>query len=344
MVVMKISKNWLIRSLGFATLIVALPVMSSCGVFSDNSKKHVVTGSSGETTKETEAGKTAKPTPGYPVVVKNLPNVTAENTDMQRGAVESEKTSKSVETKKDNTTGTVASTSINGEWTIYSVRNNVITGEERPFITFDLAANRMYGNNGCNVINGTLKLTDPDQLQIEDFITTMRMCQDVQYEYLINLALADVRSYAMRNEGADSYLDLRDEKGTTVIVLRRHNMDFLNGPWAIVTLNGTAMPAEGDDRAASIVIDIPELRVHGNTGCNVFNGSLFIDPDKQRSMQFSNMAITRMYCGPESRETELLIALEATESAKLVGDDTVEFYDASGKPLMTLKKIVYPTE
>ena len=363
------SINTILKSFGYATIVIALPALCGCSIFSNNSQKYVVSGSSAEAsgTMQTETSgqtltpptgkqkpiKVVKPSDGKPVknnknnkVEKNQDSSQSDVADTKRDAVESEATTKSPVIDATATIHFVDSTgmAINGEWTIYSVRGNIITGEERPYINFDLAANRMYGNNGCNVLNATLKLTPPSSLQFEDFITTMRMCVDAQYEYLINLALADVRGYQLRNVGPDTYLDLTDEKGTTLVTLRRHNMEFLNGPWSIVTLNDTAMPKEGEDKAASIVIDIPQLRVHGNTGCNVFNGSLFIDPDKKRSMQFSHMAITRMYCGPDSRETELLVALEAAESAKQIDADTVELYDASGKPLMTLKKIVYPNE
>lgn len=73
---------------------------------------------------------------------------------------------------------------INGEWTIYSVRGNVVTGEERPYITFDLPAKRFYGSNGCNIINGDLLSEAQDSLRLENIISTMRMCQDAPLNIL----------------------------------------------------------------------------------------------------------------------------------------------------------------
>ncbi len=226
---------------------------------------------------------------------------------------------------------------INGEWTIYSVRNNVLTDEERPYITFDLKQKRFYGNNGCNYINGDIIVGGNAELRLDNFIATMKTCQDVPYEYLINLAVSDVRSYAVRQDGSITFLDLKDGAGKTILVLRRHNMDYLNGAWKIVKLNGKEMTGENAD--ASIAIDITNLGVHGTSGCNRFNGKLFIDPDKRRSLQFADIATTRMMCGPDSRETELLLALESVESAHRIGPDTIVMTSPDGSDLLELVKI-----
>lgn len=226
--------------------------------------------------------------------------------------------------------------SINGEWTIYKVRGNMVGGEERPYVTFDLPAKRFYGSNGCNYINGDLKLEGRYRISLENMITSMKMCQDAEYEYLINLALSDVRSFAVRPDGSETYLDMKSGNGTTILILRRHNMDFLNGAWLITELNGTELKGEED---ATITINIPDLKIHGSTGCNIFNGELFIDPDKRRSMQFAKITTTRMACPDQNREMELLLALEEVEHARLKDKDTVEMYGKDGEVLLELTRL-----
>ncbi len=169
------------------------------------------------------------------------------------------------------------------------------------------------------------------------------MCQDAPFEYLINLALSDVKSYAARQEGPVTFLDLKGTDGVTVMVLRRHNMDFLNGAWKITLLNGT--PLDKEEKEATMTINIPDLKIHGTTGCNIFNGTLFIDPDKIDSMQFLNIATTRMGCPPASRETEFLLGLESVETARSLGNDTIGMYDPEGKEIFQMTKInVRPVE
>ena len=226
--------------------------------------------------------------------------------------------------------------SINGEWTIFKVRGNIVGGEERPYVNFDLAAKRFYGSNGCNYINGDLRLDGRLQITLENIITTMKMCQDAEYEYLINLALSDVSSFAVRPDGSETYLDMKGDDGNTILILRRHNMDFLNGAWLITGVNGAEISG-GDD--ATLTINIPDLKIHGSTGCNIYNGELFIDPDKRRSMQFARITTTRMACPDQDRETELLLALEEVEHARLTEKDRVEMYGKDGRLLLTLSRL-----
>lgn len=226
--------------------------------------------------------------------------------------------------------------SLNGEWTIHSVRGNAITGEERPYVTFDLPAKRFYGNNGCNYINGDLTIEPNNKVKFSNMISTMKMCQDDQYQYLINLALDDVVSYSARRDRHEILLDLKDSTGRTILVLRRHNMDFLNGAWKVTELNGTPLVQQDE---ATITFDTTDLKIHGTTGCNIFNGELFIDPDKTTSLQILKLITTRMACPPDSRETEFLLALESVETAKPINMNEVILYSTEGKPLFKLMKI-----
>lgn len=235
---------------------------------------------------------------------------------------------------------------INGEWTIYSVRGNLVSGEERPYITIDLPAKRFYGNNGCNYINGNLEVAPGRELRFTNMIATMKMCQNDQYQYLINLALNDVVKFVPRFENPITFLDLKDTTGRVILVLRRHNMDFLNGAWKVEELNGQKLVQEDD---ATMTFDTTDLKIHGTTGCNIFNGDLFIDPDKTNSLQIIGLATTKMMCGPDSRETEFLVALEDVETAKALDANTVVLYSSDGSPLFKLSKLElrdpsYPAE
>lgn len=250
----------------------------------------------------------------------------------------------STENKKGETTPTATVTgetannncNLNGEWTIYSVRGNIVTGEERPYITFDIPVNRFYGNNGCNYINGDLSIESNSGVKFTNMISTMKMCQDDQYQYLINLALNDVVTYSTNMENHETMLNLKDESGRTILVLRRHNMEFLNGGWKVSELNGTPLTQTEE---ASITFNTTDLKIHGTTGCNIFNGELFIDPDKTTSLQILQLITTRMACPNDSIETEFLLALESVETAKSTGDDEVTLYNTEGKPLFKLTKL-----
>lgn len=224
-----------------------------------------------------------------------------------------------------------------GEWTIFKVDGKVVTGDERPYITFDQAQSRFYGSNGCNTINGDYAL-GKTSLRFSNVISTMRACADAPFEYAINRALDQVSDYAVARNGHEYYMSLTSPSGASVMVLRKHNMDFLNGSWSVTELNGKA-PDLQDDESMQLVIDIPELKVHGNTGCNILNGNLLIDPDKSNAIQFHDIATTRMACRNYQQETAFLLALESVDAATSIGGGTVALLDSEGKTVMKLKRM-----
>lgn len=225
---------------------------------------------------------------------------------------------------------------IGGEWTIYSVNNTLVTGEERPYMSLDLAQNRFYGNNGCNYINGGLTVGPSGAISFTNMISTMKMCQDDRFQYLINLALDKVVSYWSRQSGPITFLDLKDKEGNILMILRRHNMDFINGAWQVKEMNGIPLL---ESRKLTITFDTGELKTHGNTGCNIFNGEMFIDPDKTNSLQLINLSTTRMACDRVDLETEMLLALEEVETAIRNADGSITLRSPEGKELLLLSPL-----
>ena len=225
---------------------------------------------------------------------------------------------------------------LEGEWTISSVGGHKVTGENRPYVNFSLKDNRMYGSNGCNLINGGL-IVKGNNMSFDKVISTMMACADAPYEQAINLALENTRTYSISKRGHEFYLELKNGSKQTVMVLRKHNMDFLNGTSHIEEIDGQKYNLPD----MQMVLDVQELRLHGNTGCNLVNGSLVIDPDKSNSIQFNNLASTRMMCDPESMkaETACLVALESVEFAKKGRHDTVQLFDKDNKVVMVIKKV-----
>lgn len=247
---------------------------------------------------------------------------------------------KKTETKHNEQSGATAIATtlisdedINGEWTIIEVNGEKTTGDERPYIYFNISDNRFYGSNGCNIVNGDFRISGTT-LTAENIIATQKACHNAKYEYQINYALGQIASYTIKKQGNEDYLSLYDTNRTKILVLRKHNMDYLNGTWSVIKINNTAC----NDKNIKFVIDIPEQKLHGNTGCNIVNGQLFIDPDKENSIQFHQLISTRMACPNQSQETALLVALEEVESAKKNSDQTISLLNNKGTEILILKK------
>lgn len=303
----------------FMTLSVVLAsalVLSSCGIFKKSTKEVAADQSSAKV--ETVA---------QPKTSKSKSFWKPKKKTIKIDASQAVKTTQEVAV-------TVTPEEIEGEWTVSTVNGEKVTGDERPFIYFETAQSRFYGNGGCNVINGNFSL-DGNKLVFTDMLSSMRMCENAPYEYQINYALSQAATCKIVQKGNETYLSIYDKAKTKIMELRKHNMDYLSGVWQIVGVSGE----ECDDEALKLVLDIPEMRLHGNVGCNIVNGLLLIDADKSNSIQFLQLITTMKSCPDQEREMAILIALEEVEQAKSVSEEIVVLADKNGKELLKLRKI-----
>ncbi|MDE6207828.1 MAG: META domain-containing protein [Muribaculaceae bacterium] len=227
---------------------------------------------------------------------------------------------------------------LGGQWSIIAVGKTQINLEDdQPYVNFD-ADGRFYANDGCNIINGDYAVKSDGKMLFSNVLSTMKYCPELDFTPSIASVFATEDAYTAdcRRIGQDTYLYLKDGRGMAVATLRRDNMEFLNGNWRITSAEGTKI--ESDE--ANIFIDVRELKVHGNTGCNYFNGVLYLDPSRSNAVDFSNMALTRMMCPNEDQERSIMVALEGAASA-IAGknSNTVLLLDAKGKQVMTLVRI-----
>lgn len=226
---------------------------------------------------------------------------------------------------------------LNGLWTLRSIDGKILSAEKgddesnRPFINFDGRTRKFYANDGCNTINGEYETKGSNGVIINPLLSTLMMCEFAPYQQQFKDALASTATYNISKEEGESLLKLYNEKGSELMILSQPTIEFLNGAWGVKSIDGK--PVDNPD--LKIVIDVPEEKVHGNTGCNIFNGSIFVDPDKAGSIQFQGMAVTRMLCPDMSTETAFLVALESVEFAKSNGQNAL-LLDSSGKEVLVL--------
>lgn len=233
---------------------------------------------------------------------------------------------------------------IYGEWTVANVNNEAVTGDDRPYVVFDTAGVnnpfeiKIYANNGCNVLNGAMAVTPGgDMKKASDFLSTMKFCADAPYEIGINMAFENVAKFNIEKIGNDYLLYMKNKSGNTLMILRKSDISFINGAWEITKIGNTVIPTGSDMK---LVIDIPELKVHGNTGCNILNGNLITDPDIQNSLQFKDIATTKMMCPDAQKEQNLLIALEEVETVSPGTDgQTALLKNSRGETLITLRRL-----
>lgn len=223
---------------------------------------------------------------------------------------------------------------VKGDWAIESVNGKKAVGEQPPFIKFVPAEKRFYGNNGCNVINGSYSYNPSDStMSFSQIISTMMACgKEGITDYEINQALNAVRYYSWNLSESQYWLHLFDISHREVMTLMHQNFEFLNGTWAVTAIDEE--PVANPDM--KLVIDVEENKVHGNTGCNIINGTLDTDMDAPNSISFRSIIMTRMACDDPSRETQFVVALENAAYARPIAANKVLLIDDNGKVVLTL--------
>jgi len=222
-----------------------------------------------------------------------------------------------------------------GEWDIVTLRKKKVYTLERAYLYLDFAGgNKVYGNNGCNTINGRFQLSG-NNLKFEDFISSSESCRNVTNEKTIMHALADVRRFTLETQYNAQYLNLMNSKGVVIMVLKRHNLDALNGAWLIKEMNSEKV----DDLNMRVVIDAVMQTIHGDTGCNIINGIITLDPTKDMAIQFEDLHSSEHECEKIDHETDLLLALETTESCKRINEQEMALLDNKGRIVIVLQRI-----
>ena len=224
-----------------------------------------------------------------------------------------------------------------GDWLIFTVFDKEAKGEETPFLNFAENNGELYGNNGCNAINGSYTYNPADStLSFSNIITTMRSCSQSDItDFDINTALSMTARYNWFFKGINNYLSLYDANGVLLMTLIHRNFNFLNGSWSVAKINDEAQ----NNSEMKLVFDIAEMKIHGNTGCNVINGTIQTDMTTANSISFQQIASTRRMCPEINNETALLVALEDAMYVEPVNLSTIKLLDNNNKPVLELNRL-----
>ena len=222
-----------------------------------------------------------------------------------------------------------------GEWDIVTMRKKKVYSLERAYLYLDFkGGNKVYGNNGCNTINGTFQLSG-NNIKFGEFISTGESCRNVTNEKTIMHTLADVRRYTLQTQYNAQYMNLMNSKGAVIMVLKRHNLDAMNGPWLVKEINSENV----SEKNMRLVIDALMQTIHGDTGCNIINGIITLDPTKDMAIQFEDLHSTENDCEDIDYETALLLALETTVSCKRINPYEMALLDSKGAIVLMLQRI-----
>ena len=162
--------------------------------------------------------------------------------------------------------------------------------EKMPFIFLSSENNHITGNAGCNVINGSFKLSENNHIEFYQLISTMMACMDMETEARLKKALEQADNYSV-GEGT---LSLNKGRMAPLARFQIVNETSLSGTWDLSYVTGAEdFESIYSHKTPFITIDENENKANGNTGCNSFNSSLV---KINNNIKFSLPITTRMFC------------------------------------------------
>ena len=226
---------------------------------------------------------------------------------------------------------------LGGSWTIIKVNDIEIDNDDNmPYVVFDPADGVFYANNGCNTINGSFAVNE-DKIEFHNVLTTMRMCADVDYDQYITRQLSEEEGTKIKitENGSETFLEFISRYGNVVLRARRANLEFINGQWEISAVSGI----KELKAPATVFFDLTDMKLHGNTGCNFFNGEIYVDHRSANAIDFSQLITTLRACEYPEQQTAILVALEETVFAISNGTEGVTLLNHDGQIMMELRKV-----
>lgn len=115
-------------------------------------------------------------------------------------------------TKKQS--NTITPQDIEGKWWITHIHGKPIGEvEERPFIQFNLTEKSVNGSLSCNLFHGGMEIDiQQGTLSIPQVAATRRMCQNIETEQGLSVALPQVHHFTLSGNATEAQLFSADGK------------------------------------------------------------------------------------------------------------------------------------
>lgn len=112
---------------------------------------------------------------------------------------------------------------LEGTWNIVEVKGQKLALDVLPNMVFEMEAQKVHGNAGCNVFDSTLELdgNDVSSITINPGAATMKICPNMEVEDAVLQAMSQVKQ-VKAGESASKML-LTDAEGNVLLVLSKTN-------------------------------------------------------------------------------------------------------------------------
>ena len=227
---------------------------------------------------------------------------------------------------------------LNGAWAIEKVngRSLISMEDDMPYVIFSTEHNLLFASDGHNTVNALYNFNpgkSGTDVRFTNVVASHHNTDASSTKALVS-AFNSINSYSYEDS---DFPTLHFYKGENeLLTLRKLGLSNLDGSWRVTSIRD--MNVSSDDEI-QLVIDTTDGRVYGNTGFNIFRGTIWIDTNKPRAIQFQAINVSDNEPENAKLETSLIVALEEVESVKSAKGDKVVLLDGNQQPVLTLQRI-----
>lgn len=256
---------------------------------------------------------------------------------------------------------------LKGEWDIIEANGQKIQLDD-VFIGINPESKTIYGNSGCNNIFASLDTDEePNEIEVEDFATTLSLCEHSDIEMNIQNALSRVEKFEVSEDGKE--VRMYDEDKVVVLILQKrsdqlrdlsanqneNNMNVaslseqkiikpseLDGDWSVLQVGDLIVKEQTLQKEPVIGFDAEQLTIGGTLSCNSFSSSISFSDENSEDydptwIDIEAIMTTRMACENMDVEQALVEALSDTDHFYMNEDGTVSLY-ADGVEVVVLTR------
>lgn len=223
---------------------------------------------------------------------------------------------------------------ITNSWTLVKINNGPLNRMVSvPTLTIDAFTNKILGSDGCNNYHSEITKLNPNNIEFGVAASTKKMCANKNISKEYYEAISKVKFYKIEN---DKLILMNQNKEELLVFIKKitpKNDLRLNDIWGVVKLGGN--PLNKMVEVPRLEINLKEMKIMGNNGCNEYTGEIADLNDNKIS--FSKIITTQKMCLKMEVSNQFDEALLKTKSYKLEGT-LLTFYDENNNELITFLK------
>lgn len=224
---------------------------------------------------------------------------------------------------------------VSGNWSLTQLNDAPINKMVVvPTMEIDLNQMRVSGNSGCNNYSGQIKRLSPNTINWGNIVSTKKACITKNIEQEFNQAMSSVNTYQIKGDKLIFY----DQSSKKMLSFMKKSPSSsanqeLSNQWFTTRINGD--PINRMNPIPRMEINLSEMMVTGNDGCNNYRGDINTLTDTQ--LVFGNIAGTKKMCRIMDAADSFNQAINKVASYKLE-DSSLIFMDSEGNEILAFLK------